>query len=159
MVDDEEKIATTLAIILNQAGFEARAVFSGEQVVELLDSFQPEMMIADVVMPGMTGIEVAIAVRSKLPNCKIFFFSGKLPLPICLNRRKRRVTNSRLSLNRYTQPIYLRSWVCPILFTLEPRGRIAGDSEQPIGPRLHKDRRFRRGLPSSPILLLCRSPQ
>ena len=77
VADDEEKIATTLAIILNQAGFEARAVFSGEQVVKLLDSFQPEMLITDVVMPGMTGIAVAIAVRSRLPNCKILLFSGQ----------------------------------------------------------------------------------
>jgi CheY-like chemotaxis protein len=88
VVDDEEKIATTLAIILNQAGFEARAVFSGEQVVELLDSFQPEMMIADVVMPGMTGIEVAIAVRSKLPNCKIFLFSGQAATADLLEQAK-----------------------------------------------------------------------
>ena len=77
VADDEETIATTLAIILNQAGFEARAVFSGEQVVQLLDSFEPEMLITDVVMPGMTGIEVAIAVRSKLPDCKILLFSGQ----------------------------------------------------------------------------------
>ena len=77
VADDEETIATTLAIILNQAGFEARAVFSGEQVVKLLDSFQPEMLITDVVMPGMTGIAVAIAVRSRLPNCKILLFSGQ----------------------------------------------------------------------------------
>jgi DNA-binding response OmpR family regulator len=76
VADDEETIATTLAIILNQAGFEARAVFSGEQVIELLDSFQPEMLIADVVMKGMTGIEVAIAVRSRLPDCTILLFSG-----------------------------------------------------------------------------------
>jgi DNA-binding response OmpR family regulator len=55
VVDDEQVIANTLAIILNQAGFEARAVFSGEQAIELLESFQPEMLIADVVMPGMTG--------------------------------------------------------------------------------------------------------
>jgi CheY-like chemotaxis protein len=77
VADDEETIATTLAIILNQAGFEARAVFSGEQVVKLLDSFQPEMLITDVIMPGMTGIEVAIAVRSRLPDCKILLFSGQ----------------------------------------------------------------------------------
>ena len=49
VADDEETIATTFALILNQAGFEARAVFSGEQVVEILDSFQPEMLIVDVV--------------------------------------------------------------------------------------------------------------
>jgi CheY-like chemotaxis protein len=77
VADDEETIATTLAIILAQAGFEARAVFSGKQVVDLVGSFQPEMLITDVVMPGMNGIEVAIAVRSRLPDCKILLFSGQ----------------------------------------------------------------------------------
>ena len=38
VADDEQVIANTLAIILNQAGFEARAVFSGEKAVEALDS-------------------------------------------------------------------------------------------------------------------------
>jgi CheY-like chemotaxis protein len=88
VADDEETIATTLAIILNQAGFEARAVFSGEQVVELLDSFQPEMLITDVVMPGMTGIEVAIAVRSRFPDCKILLFSGQAATADLLEQAK-----------------------------------------------------------------------
>jgi CheY-like chemotaxis protein len=77
VVDDEVVIANTLAIILNNAGFEARAVFSGEQAVELLESFQPEMMITDVIMHGMTGIEAAIATRNKLPRCNILLFSGQ----------------------------------------------------------------------------------
>jgi CheY-like chemotaxis protein len=34
-------------------------------------------LIADVVMPGITGIEVAIAVRNRLPDCKILLFSGQ----------------------------------------------------------------------------------
>jgi CheY-like chemotaxis protein len=88
VADDEEKIATTLAIILNQAGFEARAVFSGEQVIKLLDSFQPEMLITDVVMPGMTGIEVAITVRSRLPDCKILLFSGQAATAELLEQAK-----------------------------------------------------------------------
>ena len=70
-------IANTLAIILNQAGFEARAVYSGEKAIEALDSFQPDMLISDVIMTGMTGIEAAIATREKMPNCKILLFSGQ----------------------------------------------------------------------------------
>ena len=58
VVDDERLIADTLATILNNAGYDARAVYSGEQLVELLESFQPEVLIADVVMPGMTGIQI-----------------------------------------------------------------------------------------------------
>ncbi len=77
VADDEQVIANTLAIILNQAGFEARAVFSGEKAVETLDTFQPNMLISDVIMTGMTGIEAAIKTREKVPSCKILLFSGQ----------------------------------------------------------------------------------
>jgi CheY-like chemotaxis protein len=77
VADDEQVIANTLAIILNQAGFEARAVYSGEKAIESLDSFQPDMLISDVIMTGMTGIEAAIATREKRPSCKILLFSGQ----------------------------------------------------------------------------------
>jgi CheY-like chemotaxis protein len=77
VADDEQVIANTLAIILNQAGFEARAVYSGEKAIEALDSFEPDMLISDVIMTGMTGIEAAIATREKMPKCKILLFSGQ----------------------------------------------------------------------------------
>jgi CheY-like chemotaxis protein len=77
VADDEQVIANTLAIILNQAGFEAKAVFSGEKAIEALESFEPDMLISDVIMTGMTGIEAAIITRNKLPQCKILLFSGQ----------------------------------------------------------------------------------
>ena len=77
VADDEQVIANTLAIILNQAGFEARAVYSGEKALEALDTFHPDMLISDVIMTGMTGIEAAIAVRKKMPGCKVLLFSGQ----------------------------------------------------------------------------------
>jgi CheY-like chemotaxis protein len=77
VADDEQVIANTLAIILNQAGFEAKAVYSGESAVETIDVFQPNMLISDVIMTGMTGIEAAIKIREKLPTCKILLFSGQ----------------------------------------------------------------------------------
>ena len=77
VADDEQVIANTLAIILNQAGFEARAVYSGENALESIDAFQPNMLISDVIMTGMTGIEAAIQIRQKLPQCKVLLFSGQ----------------------------------------------------------------------------------
>ncbi|MGD0830347.1 MAG: response regulator [Terracidiphilus sp.] len=77
VADDEQIIANTLAVILNKAGFDARAVYSGEKAIELVESFKPNMLISDVIMPGITGIETAIAVRKMLPSCKILLFSGQ----------------------------------------------------------------------------------
>ena len=88
VADDEQVIANTLVIILNQAGFEARAVYSGEKAIELLDTFQPDMLISDVIMTGMTGIEVAIETRKKLPNCKVLLFSGQAATADLLERAR-----------------------------------------------------------------------
>jgi CheY-like chemotaxis protein len=88
VADDEQVIANTLAIILNQAGFEARAVFSGEKALEELELFKPDMLISDVIMTGMTGIEVAIETRKKLPNCKVLLFSGQAATADLLERAR-----------------------------------------------------------------------
>lgn len=78
VVDDEIAITKTLAAILNRAGFDARAMFSGEEAVESLATIQPDFLITDVVMGRMNGIELAIIVRSKFPNCKILLLSGQV---------------------------------------------------------------------------------
>jgi CheY-like chemotaxis protein len=77
VADDERVIADTLAMILNQSGFEARAVYSGEKAVELAPEFKPDMLISDVIMPGLNGIDAAIELRALLPGIKILLFSGQ----------------------------------------------------------------------------------
>jgi CheY-like chemotaxis protein len=77
VVDDERVIADTLAMILNQSGCEARAVYSGEKAVELAASFTPDMLITDVIMADLNGIDAAIMIRALLPNIKILLFSGQ----------------------------------------------------------------------------------
>ena len=77
VADDESVIADTLAMILNQSGFEARAVYSGEKALELAASFAPDMLISDVIMADLNGIDTAIEVRALLPGIKILLFSGQ----------------------------------------------------------------------------------
>jgi len=77
VADDERVIADTLAMILNQSGFEARAVYSGEGDLGLAESFQPDMLISDVIMADMNGIDAAIRMRTLLPQIKILLFSGQ----------------------------------------------------------------------------------
>jgi CheY-like chemotaxis protein len=77
VVDDERVIADTLAMILNQSGFDARPVYSGEKALELAESFQPDMLISDVIMADLNGIDAAIRIRTLLPEIKILLFSGQ----------------------------------------------------------------------------------
>src|SRR5258708_2911719 len=77
IADDESVIADSLAMIFRASGFEARAVYSGERAMELAHSFEPDVLISDVIMRGMTGIEVGIYVREHFPACRVLLFSGQ----------------------------------------------------------------------------------
>jgi CheY-like chemotaxis protein len=77
VVDDEQVIADTLAKILDLNGYDASAVYTGTAAVESARSLRPDLIISDVIMPDMNGIEAAISIRSFLPTCKILLFSGQ----------------------------------------------------------------------------------
>lgn len=77
VVDDERVIADTLAIILNQHGYDASPVYTGSAAVERARAVKPDLIISDVIMPDMNGIEAAINIRRFLPECKILLFSGQ----------------------------------------------------------------------------------
>lgn len=76
VVDDERLIADTLVIILNQSGFCATAVYCGEAALEAFETSKFDLLISDVKMPGMNGVELAIEVQSSWPDCRILLFSG-----------------------------------------------------------------------------------
>lgn len=77
VVDDESVIADTLAEILTRSGYRGIPVYDGDSALETALLSPPEMLITDVVLPGMTGIELAITVRRIFPECKIILFSGQ----------------------------------------------------------------------------------
>ena len=77
VVDDERVIADTLVMILNQSGFEAHAAYSGEKALEQAATLAPNMLISDVIMADLNGIDAAIRIRALLPNIKVLLFSGQ----------------------------------------------------------------------------------
>jgi CheY-like chemotaxis protein len=88
VADDERVIADTLTMILNQSGFEARAVYSGEKAVEAASSFAPDMLISDVIMADLNGIDAAIQIRAIVPSIKILLFSGQAATADLLERAR-----------------------------------------------------------------------
>lgn len=90
VADDERVIADTLAMILNQSGFQAKVAYSGEKALELAAEFQPNMLISDVIMAGLNGIDAAIKIRELLPNIKILLFSGQAATADLLEKARER---------------------------------------------------------------------
>jgi CheY-like chemotaxis protein len=77
VVDNESAIADTVAEILSRSGYAAMTAYDATEALETALITPPEMLITDVIMPGMTGIELAIKVRHIFPDCKILLFSGQ----------------------------------------------------------------------------------
>jgi two-component system response regulator MtrA len=65
VVDDDQDLAEMLGIVLNGAGFEVDLVNSGDQVMTIFDQHEPDLVLLDVMLPGLSGIEVCKLIRQK----------------------------------------------------------------------------------------------
>jgi CheY-like chemotaxis protein len=77
VVDDERVIADTMAEILEGAGFQAATAYDGWNALQLAGSLQPDYLLADVLMPRMNGVDLAMAIRKMHPAARILLFSGQ----------------------------------------------------------------------------------
>jgi DNA-binding NtrC family response regulator len=76
VVDDEALIADTLVLILHLSGYDARAFYDAETALRECAACDPEVLISDVIMPGMSGVELAVKIRERHPSCRVILFSG-----------------------------------------------------------------------------------
>lgn len=76
VVDDESRIANSVAAVLASDGFSATAAYSGSSAVEIARENCPDVLLCDVLMPAMNGIETAIAIRKICPKTRVVLFSG-----------------------------------------------------------------------------------
>jgi len=77
VVDDEGTIADTFVTILKLNGFAAYTRYDGETAIEAALISPPSLLISDVILPGMNGVELAIAIKKIFPDCKIILSSGQ----------------------------------------------------------------------------------
>jgi len=84
LIDDEEGIRRVMRINLEDAGYEVATAENGEVGLGLCESFDPQVVITDIRMPGMNGIEVLEAVKSRFPRMEVIVVTafGEMELAI-----------------------------------------------------------------------------
>jgi two-component system, OmpR family, alkaline phosphatase synthesis response regulator PhoP len=77
VVDDEWTITSALVVLLKGAGYDVEAVKSGEEAIKQLSNQKPDLMILDVMMPGLDGYEVCRQVRQEAKYIPILMLTAK----------------------------------------------------------------------------------
>ena len=76
LVDDEEELVFTLAERLVYRGYDAEGVLSGAEAITRAEEKRFDVIVIDVKMPGMNGIEVMKKIRQKHPNTRVMLITG-----------------------------------------------------------------------------------
>lgn len=77
VVDDEPNIVELLSASLRFAGFEVASAADGQQALKLVESFQPELVVLDVMMPGIDGFEVVRRMRGRQQLMPVLFLTAR----------------------------------------------------------------------------------
>jgi DNA-binding NtrC family response regulator len=77
IVDDEPVIADTLSVIFRGAGYETFTAYNGVLGLNAARELVPNLVLTDVVMPGLDGVTMAMEICSLLPQVRVLLFSGQ----------------------------------------------------------------------------------
>ena len=90
VVDDEQLIATTLALILRKAGYDTKSFFSAEDALQAIANCVPQAVVSDVKMGGMNGVDMALAIRREYPGVFVQLISGQADTSVFLDEAQHR---------------------------------------------------------------------
>lgn len=77
LVDDEEEFVSTLAERLELRGIQARSVTDGEIALQMIETDPPQVIILDVMMPGLGGLEVLKRIKAQNPQIHVILLTGR----------------------------------------------------------------------------------
>ena len=76
VIDDDRVLADTLSEILRRHGYKPVALYSGEEALELAGRFRPDVVLSDIRMSELDGIEAAKRIRILHPACRVILFTA-----------------------------------------------------------------------------------
>lgn len=76
LVDDEESFVKTLSERLNMRDMKSDTVFGGQQALDFVDENEPDVMVLDLKMPGIDGMEVLRRIKKRYPHIQVIILTG-----------------------------------------------------------------------------------
>ena len=77
LVDDEVEFVTTLAERLQIRGIQARTATDGQQALAMIESEKPQVVVLDIMMPGISGLEVLDYIKKNYPKIEVILLTGR----------------------------------------------------------------------------------
>src|SRR4051812_29777751 len=77
VVDDEPNIVELLSASLRYAGFEVATASGGQQAIEVARTFRPDLLVLDVMMPGLDGFGVVSRLRGEGQRVPVVFLTAR----------------------------------------------------------------------------------
>lgn len=71
VVDDEKDICALLKEFLDLKGYDTYTAFDGKTALKMFKEIRPDVVLLDIVMPGMTGIEVLKEIKKRSPSTAV----------------------------------------------------------------------------------------
>ncbi len=78
LVDDEEDFVSTLSERLRMRNYDTQVATSGEAALSLIDEDRPDIVVLDMKMPGIGGMETLIRIKTKDPSIDVIMLTGSL---------------------------------------------------------------------------------
>jgi len=80
LIDDEQGVIDTLSLLLKEEGFEVVSALTGADGLERFDEVRPDIVLTDIRMPKMTGVEVLQEIRERDPNTPVVLLTAQASL-------------------------------------------------------------------------------
>ena len=128
IVEDDADLRDTLADVLTQSGYEVAEAPNGRLALQHMEQQPAEVVVTDMLMPEMEGVETIMAIRRAYPAVKVIAISGgginsgESYLAIA------RVLGTHKILSKPFVPRELLEAIRELIGTQQPRGRVCGES-------------------------------
>lgn len=119
LAEDEEAMRTYLARALENAGYAVAAVDRGTAAIPLLESQHFDLLLSDIVMPEMDGIELAQRCAEISPDTKVMFITGFAAVTL---KASRETPQAKI----LSKPFHLRDLVLEVQRIFEPSEMAGG---------------------------------